>query len=142
MKEPAENKIEQKQPGNVIERPGPDYTMRIDYMWHDEICTVIFVDFAHEQIAIQNYTDDLLFRAFGVVEEPAWEDFDYFLRSRCFPGSRGYAKQILRALKIDFYDPLQIVEATDGKMAEDNMHMVFHTFPRGETYHANDQINH
>lgn len=128
----------QTRPEEDLVRPGPDYTMRIDYMLHDDILTVIFVDFANERISIKNFTDDLIFRAFGVVEAPAWDDFDYFLRSRCFPETRGYAKQILRNLNIDCYDPLQIAEATGGKTAEDDMYMVFHTFPRGEAQDAND----
>ena len=107
------------------EGPGGNYTLRIDFKRGTQICTVIYVDFAREQIAIQNRTDDLLSRAFGAVEAPTWQDFQDFLRSRCFPESRGYLKQILRGLGVNGYDPLEIAEATNGRTAEDDMYMTF-----------------
>lgn len=115
------------------QRPGGNYTLRIDFKRGAQICTVIYVDFAREQIAIQNRTDDLLSRAFGVVETPTWQDFQDFLRSRCFPESRGYAKQILRGLGVNGYDPLEIAETTGGRTAEDNMYLTFRSYPREDT---------
>lgn len=115
------------------QRPGGNYTMRIDFKRGPQICTVIYVDFAREQIAIQNRTDDLLSRAFGVVETPTWQDFQDFLCSRCFPESRGYAKQILRGLGVNGYDPLEIAETTGGRTAEDNMYLTFRSYPREDT---------
>lgn len=38
---------------------------------------------------------------------------------RCFPRSRANLKEILRDIGVDSYDPLQIIEKTDGRMAED-----------------------
>lgn len=112
------------------ERPGENFTMRIDYKRGNRICTVIYVDFLAEQVLIRNCTDDLLDRAFGVIERPTWTDFEQFLISRCFPKSRGYAKAILQNLGVNGYDPLAIAEATGGRTAEDNMYLTFKHYPR------------
>lgn len=112
------------------DRPGEDYTMRLDFKLGTRVCTVIYVDFLHERIKIQNRTDDVLNRAFGVNEEPNWQDFESFLLSRCFPKSRGYAKQILRGLGVSGYDSLGIVEATGGRTAEDNMYLTVRSYPK------------
>lgn len=98
----------------------PDIRMRMDYMNHDDLCTTIDIDFKHEKIYIQNYTDQIPLRAFGVVTEPTWEDFEYFLEDRCFPRTRDHAKDILREMGLPFYDPLLIIEKTQGYMEGDH----------------------
>lgn len=95
-------------------------TMRMNYMHREKLCTVIDVNFKERKIYIINKTDNILHRAFGVVTEPTWEDFEYFLEERCFPRSRAHCKDILRDLGLDCYDPLQIIEKTQGRMAEDH----------------------
>lgn len=109
-----------------------DYTLRIDYMNHDECCTVILVDFLHKKILIRNETDELLFRAFGVKEKPTWEDFEYFLEDRCVPRTRFGMKEILKDYGLDFYDPLAIIEKTGGQMAEDHQWMKLTYFDKME----------
>lgn len=96
-----------------------EYTMRMDFMCQDECCTVILVNFKDRKIAVQNETDDVLHRAFGVKVRPTWEDFEEFLESRCFPRTREGLRMILKELGLDDYDPLAIVEKTQGRMAED-----------------------
>ena len=97
----------------------PYITMRMNFMCLEELCTVIDVDFMHKKIYIENKTDDILHRAFGIVEHPDWERFEEFLESRCFPRTRAHVKEILRSMGLDSYDPLQIIEKTGGRMAED-----------------------
>ena len=109
--------------------PAPGYTLRMHYMYKQMPCTVIDVDFLHQKIHIENQTDDILHCAFGVNETPDWEDFTLFLRSRCFPETRGNAKQLLRQLAVDNYDPLQIIEKTGGRMADDAMHLQIKYYP-------------
>lgn len=101
------------------------YGMRIDFMYKRSVCTTIFVDFWNEKIKITNKTDDILHRAFGVNENPTWDDFNTFLIDRCFSKSRGDRKTVLKAIGIDSYDPIQIVEQTKGKTYEDNQWMRF-----------------
>ena len=97
----------------------PDVTMRIYFMNREELCTAIDIDFRHERVKIRNSTDQIPLRAFGVVTEPDWKDFEYFLEERCFPKTRDHAKEILKELGLPFYDPLLIVEKTKGYMAGD-----------------------
>lgn len=102
-------------------KPAQGYTMRITYMNKHTPCTEIDVDFLNRNVRIQNYTDDILHRAFGITETPTWTDFEDFLQYRCFPATRGNAKDILRDLQIQAYDTLQIVEKTHGRITDDNM---------------------
>ena len=96
-----------------------DYTMRMDFMCEDECCTQILVDFKRERIEIINTTEDTIHRAFGIKAKPTWEDFMEFLEERCFPRTREHMRLILEDLGLDFYDPMAIVEKTQGRMAED-----------------------
>ena len=97
----------------------PDIMLRLNYMNRNELCTTIDVYFKHEKIKIKNYTDKIPLRAFGVVENPTWEDFQWFLKDRCFPETRAHLKWVLSDVGVSFYDPLMIIEKTKGKMAED-----------------------
>ena len=98
----------------------PDVKTRMCFLYRDQLCTTIDVDFKHEKIMIQNYTHKIPLRAFGVVEHPTWDDFEWFLESRCFPKTRDHAKDILREMGLPFYDPLLIIEKTQGRMAGDD----------------------
>ena len=69
---------------------------------------------------IRNYTDNLMFRAFGRIEEPTYQDYEEFLKSRCFPESRDKLKLVLKDLNLPFYDPFMIIQKTEGRMAEDD----------------------
>lgn len=114
----------------AINVPRPkEYSLRITYMNKQKPCTIIDVDFINERIAIKNRTDDILLRAFGVVEEPTWQQFQEFLADRCFPETRGNLKTILKELEIDSYDPLQIAEKTKGRTADDNLWLKFKYYP-------------
>lgn len=118
------------------DRPGENFTMQIDYKQRNHICAVIYVGFLEKQVLIQNPTDDVLDRAFDVIEEPTWKDFEQFLLSRCFPQSRGYAKAILQNLDVQSCDPLEIAEATGGRTVEDNMYLIFKTYPQEVSTYA------
>lgn len=105
-----------------LNAPMPDNcTVRMTYCYHQYPCTIIDVDFLNEKVKIQNRTDDVLRRAFGINQDPTWKDFCGFLEERCFPRSRGLVKEKLKELGLSSYDPLQIVEKTQGRMAEDDM---------------------
>jgi len=120
-----------------IDKPPKDgCTLRMTYMYRQHPCTLIDVDFLRQKIYIQNRTDDLLHRAFGVNEQPTWQDFELFLQERCFPRTRGMLKDELARFSLDSYDPLQIVEQTRGKMAEDNMWLKFQYY-EGADYAEN-----
>ena len=109
--------------------PEDGYTLRMTYMYRRKPCTIIDVDFLNRRIKIENRTDDMLHRAFGVIEEPTWEDFEYFLQERCFPETRGNAKTLLKDLQLDNYDTLQIIEKTQGRMADDDLWLKLTYYP-------------
>ena len=120
------------------EKPAKGYTLRITYMYQQHPCTIIDVDFFNQKVMIQNKTKDVLHRAFGVTKAPTWDDFEVFLRDRCFPATRGNVKDLLKQLQLTSYDPLQIVEKTRGRTAEDDMWLKFSYYPmEGETYGQN-----
>lgn len=95
------------------------YSMRMDYMCKEELCTVILINFRDQEILIRNHTMDVIHRAFGIKEKPDWKDFEEFLEDRCFPRTRFHLEVVLSDLGLDFYDPLSIIEKTQGRMAED-----------------------
>ena len=120
------------------EKPAEDYTLRMTYMYQQHPCTIIDVDFLNQRVMVQNKTKDMLHRAFGVIEKPTWNDFELFLKERCFPATRGNAKEILKELQLTSYDPLQIVEKTRGRTAEDDMWLKFNYYPmEGAAYGQN-----
>jgi putative transcriptional regulator len=93
-------------------------------MYEDMVCTVIDVDEPRRIVKIRNYIGDPLFRAFGRNTEPEFEDYEEFLKSRCFPETRDKIKLELKRLGIPFYDPILIIEKTEGRMAEDEFYIV------------------
>lgn len=94
--------------------------LRLMYGREEDVCTIIDVSPQHRQVRIYNYTKDLMCRAFGKVEDPTYEQYEAFLESRCFPRSRDKMKLMLEELNLPFYDPLMIIEKTEGRMADDD----------------------
>ena len=103
-----------------LEGPEKKLKMRLWYMYRDKVCTLIDVDDLQRVVEIKNYTDDLLYCAFGVKQHPEYADYLAFLESRCFPASRDKLKLELKERGIPFYDPMLIIEKTEGRMAEDD----------------------
>ena len=87
------------------------------------LCSIIDVNDMTRQVILYNYTDNLLFRAFGKNERPTYEDYEAFLESRCFPRTRDKMKLMLKEYDLPFYDPFLIVEKTGGRMEEDDFHL-------------------
>lgn len=100
--------------------PKKEYPLRLFYMYEQNICTMIDVNDIKRDLKIKNFTDNVMFRAFGSKENPTYEDYQEFLKSRCFPETRDKLKLVLNDLNIPFYDPFLIIEKTEGRMAEDN----------------------
>ena len=100
--------------------PKKQTPIRLWYMHGQTVCTIIDVNEMKREVRILNYTDNLMFRAFGVVENPDYQMYLDFLESRCFPRSRDKMKLILKDLDLPFYDPFMIIEKTEGRMAEDD----------------------
>ena len=93
--------------------------LRLYYMYGDMVCTIIDVDETVRKVRVRNYTDNQMFRAFGRNTEPTYDDYEEFIESRCFPKTRDKLKLELKRLDIPFYDPILIIEKTEGRMADD-----------------------
>lgn len=119
--------------------PQSGYTLRMTYMYQQHPCTVVDVDFLNQKILVQNRTNDMLHRAFGVIENPTWNDFEQFLKDRCFPATRGDVKELLNQLQLTSYDPLQIAEKTKGRTAEDGMWLKFTYYPMKGAAHGQNR---
>ena len=106
-----------------LKLPDKSMKLRLYYMFRDMICTVIDIDEVKQKVRIKNYTDNLLFRAFGRNTEPSYDDYEQFIESRCFPRTRDKMKIELEHLGIPFYDPIMIIEKTEGRMADDEFYI-------------------
>ena len=100
--------------------PEKKYPLRLWYYNKNFLSTIIDVNTIEQRIKIYNYTDNLLHRAFGRIERPSFKDYEEFLESRCFPRTRDKMKLVLEDLGIPFYDPMMIIEKTEGRMADDD----------------------
>ena len=72
---------------------------------------------------MENYTDMMVKTAFGTNAAPTWADLEAFLEERCIPRQRAGLREYLEALGLEEYDPLAIVQKTQGRMAEDDQWM-------------------
>lgn len=102
-----------------FELPPRTEALRMKYYFRNQLCTIIDVDEQQRKIVKYDYQRELIYRAFGKVEKPDYEDYEAFLESRCIPRERDKMKLLLRELDIPFYDPMLIIEKTQGRMAED-----------------------
>lgn len=102
-----------------LEIPKKELPLRLWYYYKNEVCTIIDVDERKHIVQVYNYTNDDMLKAFGKVSEITYEMYEDFLESRCFPRERDKIKLQLRELDIPFYDPMMIIEKTEGRMAED-----------------------
>ena len=102
-----------------FEIPKKEYPLRLWYYYKNEVCTIIDVDERKQVVQVYNYTKDDMLKAFGKNTEITFELYEEFLESRCFPRELDKMKLKLRELDIPFYDPMMIIEKTEGRMAED-----------------------
>lgn len=107
-----------------LEYPERTVPLRLKYMHGDKVCTILDVDELHQRVTATNYVGNIMFRAFGTNTNPTWQDYQDFLRERCFPESRDRLKLVLHDLDLPFYDPLMIIKKTEGRMAEDNFRLL------------------
>lgn len=85
----------------------------------NELCSTVYADFTQQAVVVENETVSHVKTAFGNNLFPDWEDFQGFLVERCIPSQRAGLREYLEALGLDEYDPIAILEKTNGRMAED-----------------------
>ena len=59
-----------------VKVPEKVWPLRIWYMYDQDVCTLIDVNERERKVKIKNYTDKIMFRAFGVMEEPDYRAED------------------------------------------------------------------
>lgn len=92
---------------------------KISFWDEQTLCSVIYADFTDQTLTVEDFIQDPVKTAFGNCESPNWEDFRRFLEERCISNHRDGLQHYLRELQLDEYDPLAIVQKTEGRMAED-----------------------
>ena len=94
--------------------------IKLNFYNNDTLCSRILADYTEKNVKVKNYINDKFHIAFGVNENPSWDDYLSFLEDRCIPRERAGLREYLDALGIDEYEPLEIIRKTKGRMAEDN----------------------
>lgn len=93
--------------------------VKYEYFDKENLCSTLICDFTVKNLRVKNHTEQLLKTAFGILKNPDWKDFMEFLEERCVPKTRENIGYILNEIELAEYDPVQIVEKTQGRMAED-----------------------
>lgn len=100
----------------------------IKYFYKDELLTEIHV--RGREVTFENHSDEVILIAFGVREHVTYQDLLEFYESRCFPRERQNARELLRGLGLDCYDPELICRKTHGQQFDDFMWMQFSDEPQ------------
>ena len=83
------------------------------------LCSTIVADFTDRTLRVQNEAVSLEKTAFGKNLTPDWADLERFWEERCIPRGRAGLREYLEAIGVADYDPLAIIQKTQGRMAED-----------------------
>lgn len=94
--------------------------LRLYYYHGKDLCSIIDCDYKNEIVNVKNYVDNVFYKPFGRNEKPSIKDFEEFLESRCVPKERADLKLYLKEIDVPFYDPLLIIEKTEGRCTEDD----------------------
>ena len=102
------------------EKKAQSHCVKTLKFWNgDTLCTTIVADFTDHTLCAENHTGQLVKTAFGKKQLPTWADLMAFLEERCVPRRREGIREYLDALGLDEYDPWEIIQRTQGRMAED-----------------------
>lgn len=110
----------------------------IEVFNRDELICTMLVDETLQTIKVQNFVEPsgimLYLLPFGYDLNPTWQDYEYYLSTRCFESCRPDKAEMLKSLGVPYYDPALIIRATHGVMNDD---YVWFRFP-GETISFKD----
>lgn len=95
--------------------------MKFNYMSHNgKILTSVTVNNITKKVKIQNYTDDITDRAFGIKTKVDYDDVICFFEHRCIPKERSDIQDILELMNLTKYDPYVICKFNKGTSAQDS----------------------
>lgn len=89
-----------------------------DFMDYDIVRTHVDV-YDNGKVEFENFTDDVMEKAFGAREEVDSVDVMKFFARRCMPPDRDNIDRALKELGLERYNPKAIVEKTHGLRIED-----------------------
>lgn len=96
------------------------HDVRIFRYYDDKtLCSTIYADFTDQMLVVENEDVLSIKTAFGNNRKPNWGDFQNFLAERCIPRQRAGLLEYLEAWGLEEYDPISIIQKTEGRMAED-----------------------
>lgn len=101
---------------------------RLCYYSGNSLCTLIYADFTDKTLVAENHIDNLVKTAFGKKLHPDWDDFTAFLEERCIPKGRSGLREYLESIGVESYSPIEIIQKTQGRMAEDNQWLEMEKF--------------
>ena len=100
--------------------------MKFNFMdGNDQIITAVSVNPLTKKVKIKNYTDDIMDRAFGVNENPTYQDVLDFFESRTFPRNRVSIDDILKSMGLKEYDPYKMCKKLQGRTEQDDFYIDF-----------------
>lgn len=89
-----------------------------DFMFKDTITTRVNIE-DDGKVSIENFTDDIYSRAFGVKTDITIEDVKYLFSTRVMPRTRANCKEVLKHICVPFYDEYLICRKTNGATTDD-----------------------
>lgn len=95
----------------------------IKYYVSDNLSAILAVDYTEKDLAIENLISDPINLPFGRKKSPTWEDYCNFLAERCISSDRFGIREYLETIGVEKYDPFEIIKITQGRMAEDDIHL-------------------
>lgn len=96
---------------------------RIDVYYMEDLVSKVYVD--GESVRVENFTEDFIWRPFGVLTDVTYKDLMEFYEDRCFPEDRQNRNEILDLMGLPCYDPEMICRVTHGTQFDDFLWMNF-----------------
>ena len=100
----------------------------IEVYTREELISKIYVE--GNSVRFENFTDFVLFLPFGVQTSATYDDLLEYFEDRCFPRERTGARELLKDLGLDYYDPEAICRVTHGTQFDDFVWLQFSDEPQ------------
>lgn len=89
-----------------------------NFMFKDTITTRVNIE-DNDKASIENFTDDIYSRAFGVKTNITIEDVKHLFSTRVMPRTRDNCIEVLKHIGVTFYDEYLICRKTNGATTDD-----------------------
>lgn len=96
---------------------------RVDVYYMEDLLSKVYVD--GESVRVENFSDDIVWRPFGVLTDVTYQDLMEFYEERCFPKDRQNRNEILDLMGLPCYDTEMICRVTHGTQFDDFLWMNF-----------------